>query len=71
MVPALQGELVDEIHRTGVVESTEFTESGTEVRGRVPPSLAMRLRQLRLEAAAAAAAATEAASQAVVGVPRA
>ncbi|GAB4815794.1 hypothetical protein N2152v2_002840 [Parachlorella kessleri] len=65
-IPYNQGELVDEIHRTGVVESTEFTESGTEVRGRVPPSLAMRLRQLRLEAAAAAAAATEAASQAVV-----
>lgn len=52
----LQGELVDEMHRTGVVESTEFTEQGTEVRGRVPAPLAMRLHPLRLEAAAAALA---------------
>ncbi len=52
----LQGELVDEIHRTGVVDSTEFTETGTEVRGRVPPALAQRLRPLRLQMAAAAAA---------------
>lgn len=52
----LQGELVDEMHRTGVVESTKFTEQGTEVRGRVPAPLAMRLHPLRLEAAAAALA---------------
>eukprot|EP00887_Chlorella_sp_A99_P002959 scaffold24.g2959.t1 len=48
------GELVDEIHRTGVVQRTEFTAEGTEVQAHVPPALAMRLRPLRLAAAAAA-----------------
>lgn len=55
-MPALKGELVDEIHRTGVVDGAEFLEAGTEVRGRVPPPLAMRLWPLRLDAAAAVAA---------------
>ena len=47
---------MDEIHRTGVVDSTEFTEAGTEVRGRVPPALAQRLQPLRLGGGVAAAA---------------
>lgn len=48
-----QGELVDEIHRTGVVEAAEFGAAGTEVRAYVPLSVAQRLQPLRLQTAAA------------------
>ncbi|KAL4435425.1 hypothetical protein ABPG77_006187 [Micractinium sp. CCAP 211/92] len=53
LIPFAQGELVDEIHRTGVVNSTEFGPAGTEVRAHVPLSLAQRLGPLRLATAAA------------------
>jgi GTP-binding protein HflX len=53
LIPYSQGELVDEIHRTGVVGSAEFGAAGTEVRAHVPLPLAQRLQPLRLAAAAA------------------
>ena len=45
----LQGELVDEVHRSGVVERTEYGSEGTEVAALVPPALASRLRPLRID----------------------
>jgi len=42
-VPYSQGDLVDEIHRCGVVRRIEYTGDGTEVMAHVPPSLAARL----------------------------
>lgn len=65
----LQGELVDEIHRTGVVSSAEFGAAGTEVRAHVPLALAQRLGPLRAATAgvvgvAAHVAAAEAAAAA-------
>ncbi|PRW33541.1 GTP-binding hflX isoform A [Chlorella sorokiniana] len=57
LVPYSQGELVDEIHRTGVVASAEFGGTGVELRAHVPLSLAQRLQPLRAQTAAAAEAA--------------
>ncbi len=57
LVPYSQGELVDEIHRTGVVASADFGGSGVELRAHVPLSLAQRLQPLRAQTAAAAEAA--------------
>lgn len=51
LIPYSQGELVDEIHRTGVVAATEFGAAGTEVRANVPFALAQRLQPLRLQMA--------------------
>lgn len=62
LIPYSQGELVDEIHRTGVVSSAEFGATGTEVRAHVPLALAQRLQPLRLATAAVAAAAAAAAA---------
>lgn len=39
----LQGELVGEIHKIGIVESEDFLPTGSHVVARVPVSLAMRL----------------------------
>lgn len=61
LVPYSQGELVDEIHRTGVVASAEFGGSGVELRAHVPLALAQRLQPLRAQTAAAAEAAAAAA----------
>lgn len=55
LVPYSQGELVDEIHRTGVVASADFGGAGAELRAHVPLALAQRLQPLRLQMAAAAA----------------
>jgi GTP-binding protein HflX len=57
LIPYSQGDLVDEIHRTGVVEATEFGAAGTEVRAWVPLALAQRLQPLRAAAAERAEAA--------------
>jgi GTP-binding protein HflX len=51
LIPYAQGELVDEIHRTGVVAAAEFGAAGTEVRANVPLALAQRLQPLRLQMA--------------------
>ncbi|PSC70039.1 GTP-binding hflX [Micractinium conductrix] len=69
LIPYAQGELVDEIHRTGVVSSAEFGAAGTEVRAHVPLALAQRLGPLRAATAgvvgvAAHVAAAEAAAAA-------
>ena len=61
LVPYSQGELVDEIHRTGVVASAEFGGSGVELRAHVPLALAQRLQPLRAQTAAAVEAAAAAA----------
>ena len=53
LVPYSQGELVDEIHRTGVVTSSEFSGEGAELRAHVPLALAQRLQPLRAATAAA------------------
>ncbi|KAI7836581.1 hypothetical protein COHA_009542, partial [Chlorella ohadii] len=62
LVPYSQGELVDEIHRTGVVASADFGGSGVELRAHVPLSLAQRLQPLRAQTAAAAEAAANGAA---------
>lgn len=63
LIPYSQGELVDEIHRTGVVASSEFGGAGVELRAHVPLALAQRLQPLRAQTAAAAEAAAAAAEQ--------
>ena len=47
-IPFAEGRLVDLFHREGTVESTEFTESGTILRGRVPERFAGRFREFEL-----------------------
>ena len=42
----LQGELVGEIHRIGIVEREEFLPAGSHITARVPVPLAMRLAPL-------------------------
>lgn len=49
LIPYSQGDLVDEIHRCGVVKATEYTAEGTEVCAHVPPSLASRLAVLAVD----------------------
>jgi hypothetical protein len=46
LVPYSQGDLIEEAHRCGVVESAEYTEHGTEIIGHVPAPLAGRLAPL-------------------------
>jgi hypothetical protein len=41
---------VDEVHRSGVVESAEYGPQGTAVAALVPAALAGRLRPLRVDA---------------------
>ena len=65
LIPYAQGDLVDEIHRTGVVEATEFGAAGTEVRAWVPLALAQRLQPLRAAAAERAEAAETSAAAGV------
>lgn len=48
LVPYSQGDLVEEAHRCGVVESAEYTEHGTELIAHVPVSLAGRLEHLKV-----------------------
>lgn len=48
LVPYSQGDLVEEAHRCGVVESAEYTEHGTEIIAHVPAHLAGRLAPLKL-----------------------
>ena len=43
LIPYAQGDVVEEIHRCGVVESVEYTEVGAVLVARVPPSLASKL----------------------------
>lgn len=40
---APQGEFVDLIHRSGMVQSAEFTATGTRIKAHVPQSLARKL----------------------------
>lgn len=54
VIPYSQGDLVDEVHRSGVVDSTEYEADGTLIKAHVPPGLAGRLRPLRVDAAALA-----------------
>lgn len=49
LIPYSQGDLVDEVHRSGVVKCAEYTEHGTEVEAHVPPGLAARLAPLRTD----------------------
>ena len=44
LLPFDQGNLVEEIHRTGAVDEVEHLAAGTRVVARVPPSLEQRLR---------------------------
>ena len=47
-IPFAEGRLVDLFHREGTVDATEFTESGTILRGRVPGRFAGRFREFEL-----------------------
>lgn len=49
LLPYSAGDLLEECHRTGSVESEDFTESGTRVRATVPYALAGRLRPFAVE----------------------
>lgn len=44
----MQGEIVTEIHRGGVVEAQEFTEAGTRLTAHLPLALSNRLEGLGL-----------------------
>lgn len=46
LVPYSRSDLVEEIHRKGVVHSIGYTETGTELVAHVPPILAARLTPL-------------------------
>jgi len=48
-LPYQQGELLEQLHRTGEVLHTEYAADGVYVQARVPPSVAGRLRPYRLE----------------------
>lgn len=43
LIPYSEGDLVEEVHRCGVVASVEYCERGAVIRAHVPPYLAMRL----------------------------
>lgn len=43
LVPYAQGDLVEEIHRCGVVDEMEYTEAGALIQAHVPPNLASKL----------------------------
>ncbi|KFM25676.1 GTPase HflX [Auxenochlorella protothecoides] len=43
LVPYSRGEFVDLIHRSGMVQSAEFTATGTRIKAHVPQSLARKL----------------------------
>ena len=47
LIPYSRGELVDRIHRTGLIESVEHTGDGTVVKARVRPDLAGELAAFR------------------------
>ena len=51
LLPFDQGNLVEEIHRTGAVDEVEHLAAGTRVVARVPPSLEQRLRPFAYAAA--------------------
>lgn len=42
-----QGDVLDEVHRTGIVHAEEYRESGTFVDAHLPAALARRLEQQR------------------------
>jgi GTP-binding protein HflX len=46
LVPYAQGDLVEEIHRCGVVDEMEYTEDGALMQAHVPPNLASKLTPL-------------------------
>ncbi|KAJ0974027.1 hypothetical protein J5N97_015992 [Dioscorea zingiberensis] len=50
-IPYDKGELLNTIHQVGIVEETEYTESGTVIRGHVPFPLARLLTPMRLRLA--------------------
>jgi GTP-binding protein HflX len=47
LVPYSQGDLVEEVHRCGVVHRIEYTDEGCELEAHVPPGLAARLEKIR------------------------
>lgn len=49
LIPYTQGDLVDEIHRSGVVLREEYTEHGTMMHVHVPRQLAGRLESLHMD----------------------
>lgn len=49
LIPYAQGDLVEEIHRCGVVDEMEYTESGALMQVHVPPNLASKLTPLLVE----------------------
>ncbi len=46
----LQGDLLNEVHRQGTVQSEEFAEAGTLVSASVPVALANKLEPLAVDA---------------------
>lgn len=48
-IPYTHGDLVDEVHRAGVVLREEFTAIGTVLESHVPPTLAGRLEKYTIE----------------------
>jgi len=49
LIPYTQGDLVDEIHRAGVVLREEYSEQGTLMHVHVPTHLAGKLEQLQTD----------------------
>ncbi|KAG7671682.1 hypothetical protein Ndes2526B_g07430 [Nannochloris sp. 'desiccata'] len=49
LIPYAQGDLVEEIHRCGVVDEMEYTEGGALMQAHVPPNLASKLVPLLVE----------------------
>ncbi|MCL7044332.1 hypothetical protein MKW94_023811 [Papaver nudicaule] len=47
LIPFDKGELLDTIHRVGMVEGTEYTEAGTLIRAHVPLPIARQLTPMR------------------------
>ncbi|KAI3969929.1 hypothetical protein MKX01_038397 [Papaver californicum] len=47
LIPFDKGELLDTIHRVGMVEGTEYTEDGTLIRAHVPLPIARQLTPMR------------------------
>jgi GTP-binding protein HflX len=53
LIPYAQGDLVEEIHRCGVVDEMEYTEGGALMQAHVPPNLASKLEPLFVTSSAA------------------
>jgi GTP-binding protein HflX len=49
LIPYAQGDLVEEIHRCGVVDEMEYTEGGALMQAHVPPNLASKLELLFID----------------------